>query len=59
VNSDNASSVLVEIRKHYANQKKAAPLLSKIDWSGKHWTDQKLVNAISKLSQNERASVTK
>ena len=58
MDSDNAQSVLAEIRTYYASQKKAAPLLSKIDWSGKKWTDENLVNAASKLSQQEREAVT-
>jgi hypothetical protein len=39
VNSRDAQSLLAEIRKHYASQKKAAPSAqSKIDWSGKKTT---------------------
>jgi hypothetical protein len=55
----NAQSLLAEIRKYYANQKKAAPLVSEIDWRGKKWTDENLVNAVSKMSQQEREAVTK
>jgi hypothetical protein len=53
-----AQSLLSEIRKYYANQKKAGPLLSEINWSRKNWTDEHLVNAVSKLSQQEREAVT-
>jgi hypothetical protein len=59
VNSWNdTQSLLAEIRKYYTSQKKAAPLVSKIDWSDKNWSDANLANAVSKLSQQEREAVT-
>jgi hypothetical protein len=58
VDSFDAQSLLAEIRKYYASQKKATPLVSEIDWSGQNWTDENLVNAFSKLSQQERDAVT-
>jgi hypothetical protein len=58
VNSHDAQSLLAEIRKYYASQKKTAPLLTTLHWNGKKWTDENLVNAVSKLSQQEREAVT-
>jgi hypothetical protein len=59
VDSNAAQSSLAEICKYYASQKKATPpAQSTINWWGKNWTDENLVNTISKLSQQERATVT-
>jgi hypothetical protein len=41
-----------------ASQKAAAPLVSALHWGGNNWTDANLVNAVSKLSQQEREAVT-
>jgi hypothetical protein len=54
----NAQSLLAEIRKYYTSQKKAAPLVSTLDWNDKKWTDENLLNAVSKLSQQEREGAT-